>query len=421
MAVQGETVERWLRGGIGSTLAHAALAALLTIPLSPPGEPAESAAGSGFAFAATTKLGADLAPHRDEDLPFRGPAAEGSSEGIPLSIDNGPGGARFSIDLVRIRERRSDLFPFVTWDLGFLRSRPWDAHGNSLEFHSPLTGVAPPAGEVLRLSPQEVQSIVDRAFSRRHRWSNLEELVNLAERYRGDRGDLAAVFREYAQQNVPQPYGLWSDEDPVFWIMLMLSSDDAPLIEYVARYLRRYPTNEISTELLFLLDASAESSCDVLGKVLLAGTAELPLRATQFRSPEAFELATSLASAYRNWVRRHGSDVSTRCLTARIAILRRIIDTSPLGYGASDARFRLGELLWRAGRRQEAVEWWAGMTADPRDQYGAVRKAIKGALDDGAYEHRPERVSSTLRDAEARWRIFAAERLDHFGLQPTEF
>ncbi len=421
MALQSVTLERWLRGGIGSVLAHAALAAVLAIPVLESRRPPDSAAGSAFVFPATTKLASDLTPHREADLPFRSPATEGSTGGIPLSMDNGPGGARFSIDLVRIRERRNDLFPFVTWNLGFLRSRPWDVHGNSLEFHSSLTDIAPPAGEELMLSPQEVQSIVDRAFSRRHRWANLEELVNLAERYRGDRGDLATIFRGYAQQNVPQPYRDWSDEDPVFWIMLMLSSDDAPLIEFVAQYLRRYPPNDVSTELLFMLDASAESSCDVLGRLLLAGTPEVPLRATQLRSPEAFALATSLASAYRSWVRRHAADVPTRCTAARVAILRRIIDTSPSGYGSADARFRLGQLLWTAGRREEAVDWWGGMTADGRAQYADARKAITGAIDEGALENNPGRFSSILRDAELRWRVAAADRLDQFGVTPAEF
>jgi hypothetical protein len=421
MTVQRDTVERWLRGGIGSVLAHAILAALLTIPFTEPGRRPDSPAGSGFVFPATTKLSSDLTPHREIELPFRAPATNAAAGAMPLSMDDGPGGARFSIDLGRIRERRNDLFPFVTWDLGFLRSRPWDTHGNSLEFHSPLTDIPPPAGEVLTLSPQEVQAIVDRSFSRRHRWSNLEELVRLAERYRGDRGDLATIFREYAKQNVPQPYRHWSEQDPVFWIMLMLSSDDAPLIEFVARYLRRYPANEVSTELLFLLDASAESSCDVLGQVLLAGTPELPLRATQLRSPEAFELALSLGSAYGSWVRRHAADVPTRCTSARIAILRRIIDTSPADYGEADARFRLGELLWMARRREEAVEWWRGMASDDRDQYADARKAIMGALADSAPDYRPGRISSILHDAELRWRVAAAARLDQFGIQPTEF
>ena len=61
------------------------------------------------------------------------------------------------------------------------------------------------------------------------------------------------------------------------------------------------------------------------------------------------------------------------------------------------------------------------MTADRRDQYAEARKAIKGVLDEGAPEYSPGRVSSILRDAEQRWRVAAATRLDQFGVKPTEF
>jgi hypothetical protein len=363
---------------------------------------------------------ADVTPRRDPDLPFRDQRNDTTPREIPLSLKDGPGGADVTIDLGRIRERRNDLFPFVTWDLGFLRERPWRDRSTPLEYQ-PDEGVVTPPGAPLQLSSEQIQRIVDRAWSRRHRWLNLHEIVEFAGRYSGDRGDLPAVLREYVQQNIPQPYEDWTDADPVFWITLMLAADDAPLVEFVARYLRRNPANRVATELLFLLDASAESSCDVLLRVLRAGTPDLPLTVTRLDNPEAFELAVSLASAYRGWVWRHRVDVLERCTSGRIAILRRIIDTAPDGYGASDARFRLGQLLWTAGRRDEAIDWWTGMQPDERHQHAAAQKALTGAIEDGAPEFNPGRISNILIDEEQRWRAAAGARLEQFGLLATEF
>ena len=415
-----DTIERLLRGGLGSALVHTALALLLFIPVPAP-DTNNSSRPSSLLIVRATAAETDLAPHPAPDSPFRNQSPNHGGEALPLSINSGPNGADFTIDLARIRDRRSDLFPFVTWDLGFLRRRPWERRDVAMQFAtSGDTSQAPP-GASLALSPAQIQAIVDRAFSRRNRWSNLQELVRLTERYSGDRGDLAAVFSAYAQQNVPQPYEDWSDPDPVYWIMLTLAADDAPLVEFVARYLRRYPTNRVSTELLFLLDASAESSCDVLSRVLHAGTPELPLAVTQVDNPDAFELAVSLAAAYRGWIFRHRADVTARCVESRVAILRRIIDTSPAGYGVSDARFRLGQTLWTADRRAEAVDWWRGMAEDGRNETAQVQKRLLGAIAEDAPASNPSRITGILRDEENHWRDRSGARLDAFGIRPTEF
>jgi hypothetical protein len=420
VAVHGETAERLVRGGIGSAIVHAALAALLAIP-GPTFNRDRSATGPAMIIFPAPAEAPDLFPQRDPDLPFADQPPGSGSDTIPLSIDGGPNGADFTIDLARIRDRRNDLFPFVTWNLEFLRARPWgDRHG-TLEYGTGTGAIAPVSGATLMLRDEKIQSLVDRAFSRRHRWSNLQEIVALTDRYHGDRGDLAELVRRYVQQNVPQPYEDWSDPDPVYWITVMLAADDAPLVEFVARYLRRYPANRVSTELLFLLDVSAESSCDVLSRVMRAGTAALPLTITQLDNPDAFDLAVSLADAYRGWVRRNRANVAARCIDSRVAILRRIIDTSPDGYGISDARFRLGKLLWTARRQPEAVEWWSRMTNDGRDQYAQARKALLGAIADGAPEFRPGRIDGVLVDEARRWRVGINERLDQFGVRPTEF
>jgi hypothetical protein len=415
--MQRETYERLLRGGTGSAIVHGMLAALLLLPLGAPAVQSPQGTPADVIKPANTRA---PAVRRNSDLPFARDTST-TSRRIPLAIENGPGGADFIIDLARIRERRNDLFPFVTWELPFLRERPGTDGPGGLEFQIAMGAIPPAGGPPLTLTPARIQALVDRAWSRRHRWSNLEELVTLSDRYHPDRGDLPTLFREYARQNVPQPYEDWSDPDPVYWVTLMLAADDAPLVEFVSRYTRRHPASRTTTELLFLLDASAEASCDVLLRVLRAGTGDLPLQVTRFDNPDAYRLAQELASAYRTWVIRHQARLPDRCNTTRVDILRRIIDTSPDGYGAGDARFRLGQLLWLSNRRVEAVEWWAGMQADGRSQYATAQRALLGALADGAADSQPSRISGILRDEELRWQIAARERLEHLGCRPTEF
>src|SRR5690348_10413435 len=112
-----DTVERLMRGGAGSALVHGVFIGLLFLPLQvshvvdAPVEPRSTVVAP--------KSEGPVA--RDADLPFRNPPDTDAD--VRLSIENGPGGADFRIDLARIRERRNDLFPFVTWNLRFLRER----------------------------------------------------------------------------------------------------------------------------------------------------------------------------------------------------------------------------------------------------------------------------------------------------------
>jgi len=410
---------RVVRGSGGSIVTHALMLAVLA---SVGGGVVMPKAGGRMQVMQVSGSGASafVPERREPEAPFRDRPDDRPPATIPLTVRNAVSGDAFTIDLARIRQRRDDLFPFVTWDLRVLGERPAASQSRSLEWPSasPSTSAAT---KPLSLSDDALQMLVDRAWSRRERWTNLGELVSLTDQHNADDDDLARAFNGYTTQNVPQPYEDWAFPDPVFWMTVRLAADDAPLLEFVLGYLQRHPSSRVTTELLFLLDGSAETSCDVLADVLMAGTDRLPLAMTQRSSPEAYDLATSLASAYRSWILKYRVNAAERCVAARTAILRRIIDTSPRRYGASDARFRLGEMLWRLNRHDDAARWWRGMVPDERDVYATVARQLRGAIDDGAVENNPARINRALLDEERRWRARITDRLDYFGWTADKF
>jgi hypothetical protein len=153
----------------------------------------------------------------------------------------------------------------------------------------------------------------------------------------------------------------------------------------------------------------------------MAGTDRLPLEATQRSNPDAYALAESLAAAYRSWIVKYHVNAAERCIAARTAILRRIIESSPGRYGAADARVRLGQMLWTLGRRDDAVSWWRGIGADERTEYARTAHELLGAIEDGADQNQPARITRILSDEERRWRDRAAERLSYFGWTADKF
>src|SRR5689334_21438829 len=116
--MQRDTIERAIRGGMGSSLVHGALVALLFVPLAAPRLPD---AGGEPRVGIVQARSAPVV--RRPDPPFQDNPPPSNAD-VSLSLENVPNGADFRIDLERIRTRRNDLFPFVTWDLPFLRERP---------------------------------------------------------------------------------------------------------------------------------------------------------------------------------------------------------------------------------------------------------------------------------------------------------
>lgn len=409
---------RYVRGGSGSIAAHALM--LLAWSFAGTGS-VTTAVMPGLRAPLISTVSPPVASlRREPEAPFRDSENDPAPATIPLTVRDYVSGDAVTIDLARIRQRRNDLFPFVTRDLRALGERPETSQSRKLEWPSSHPAAVTPTQRLL-LSEDALQMLVDRAWSRRERWTNLAELVSLTERFDPDAGDLARAFNAYVTQNVPQPYEDWAFPDPVFWMTVTLAADDAPLLEFVLAYLRQHPSSRVTTELLFLLDRSAETSCDVLSDVLMVGTERLPLDATQRSNPDAYALAESLAVAYRSWIVKYHVNAAERCIAARTAILRRIIETSPERYGAADARVRLGAMLWKLGRRGDAVNWWRRIGTDERTEYARTARELLGAIQDGADLNGPARITRILSDEERRWRERATERLSYFGWTADKF
>src|SRR3954469_5024522 len=165
-------VARLVRGGSASMIAHGLLVLVLAL--------------AGRAMTATPLLrgtprvvllaalprNPETPLRREPEAPFRERPDEHAPDTLPLTVRNYVSGNELTIDLARIRQRRDDLFPFVTWDLRALGERPTSA-AKGLECPSAFLPGSSASTQPLSLSPDALQSLIDRAWSRRERWVNL--------------------------------------------------------------------------------------------------------------------------------------------------------------------------------------------------------------------------------------------------------
>ena len=136
------------------------------------------------------------------------------------------------------------------------------------------------------------------------------------------------------------------------------------------------------------------------------------------------QFAWQLQRGYDSWTRERGLD-QAKALDAhyngvRLGILSTIVETSPNGYGAADARFLAGRLLWDRSDIAGAVALWRNMGIHERTTHPTVRGEIRRALrPDGSVD-----VVSIVRALGAergRWLRQSADRLARFGYTPHTF
>src|SRR5215218_4958162 len=170
----------------------------------------------------------------------------------------------FTFDLRKVRSRWSALFPFVTapprFDLDSERRRAVASRGFVFADPDRAPPLEPPERPALVMSPSGIQHLVDRAWSRRERWSRFATFVNLANAYHPDDGRLPSVIRAYVAQNMLQPYEEMSLPDPSRWAMLVLAADDQDYLDFATTYVRAHPGTRGATEMLFLVDAVMQGS-----------------------------------------------------------------------------------------------------------------------------------------------------------------
>jgi hypothetical protein len=330
----------------------------------------------------------------------------------------------FTFDTSNIRAHRNILFPFLTGTLAFLDELRQGAEADRRRLHVPLGGRGRQRGSAkpLVMSAAARDALIDRAWSRRERWKSLQPIADLTARYDGHEGDLPAVVRGHVERNLLQPYVESLPADPRFWVVLGLASDHVEVIEFVGRYARQHPSSRTTTELLFLLDELAQASSSAWD--ILMDTHVDSLTLTQASSAANLALAQQLQRGYQQWAREHAADapeaLDARYDAMRVAILTTIIETSPAGYGAADARFLIGRLLWDRNDIAGAVRMWRAMGHDERQTYAEVRAAIRHALPPGGEVDIVEIVGA-LGAERSRWLRESTDRLARFGYTPHTF
>jgi hypothetical protein len=230
------------------------------------------------------------------------------------------------------------------------------------------------------------------------------------------------LLQRYTDLNALQPYRDKDLPDPRLWAQLGIVADHVSFIGFIRQYAADYPYTRATTELLFLLDRIAEASQDAL--VALLDTDPIRhLGWTREVNPRAFQLAANLRAHYQSELSKRG--LSSPLALARfydrvrLAILDGIVRTSPARYRVSDARFLIGSILWRQGRRSEAIETWRGLSCGASDSYAAacghltrIIPAAGAVRDDPAFG---QQVMAVLKNEQGRWWDLSYDRLRKFG------
>ena len=189
----------------------------------------------------------------------------------------------------------------------------------------------------------------------------------------------------YSEQNLGQYYedNRRLSRDQRLWAELSVAADHVSFIGYIRRYVAAHPSTKSATELLFLLDKTAEGNRNIL-ETLLSTEPRQHLAETQRANPHAYDLAIDLQKYYRQILRARGlqtdADVMAVYDADRLEILGGIVRSTPDGYRANDARFLIGEIHWSAKRVPAAVSSWCQMSVDAGDAYVDTYRQILSAL-----------------------------------------
>ncbi len=262
-----------------------------------------------------------------------------------------------------------------------------------------------------------MQQLIDRAWSRRERWGPFTELASMALRYDASQGQMPAVLQAFTDQNLLQPYYDTSARDPRFWTMIGLAADHGSFLAFTRTFARAHPSSRSTTELLFLLEELAHGSRDTL-LMLHATDPEAALHYTRNNSPEAFALAVELRAYYVEWLRARQLDSPAAIGDAydriRLRLLGAIVESTPRGYRAADARYLAGVISFERHDRAGAMRWWRDMRPQPGDSHADAAADVLAAV--GLPE--PRRTAALVRllgRQHGNWLAFSERRLRQFG------
>lgn len=332
--------------------------------------------------------------------------------------------AGFTFDVARIRARRNALFPFLTLDTLFLEGLDEQVRSASRRLINPFPAqerptIRPP----LLISSTAIQAVVDRTWSRRDRWKSFSEISALINAHDPNEGRLAEVVHAYLDQNILQPYYAIGTTDPRFWTVLGLAADHAEFIDYVRAFARRHPSSRTTTELLFLLDELAQGSRDAL-LILLDTEPTADLELTRRADRDAYELAVAVHRQYREWLKQRGLDsaaaINARYDELRLRVLSTIVQSTPGGYRAADARFLAGEIFFYQNDTAEALRWWRDITPGSGDSYAIAYSELLAELQ-APSGLSAAKVIAVLGGERRRWLELSRKRLRQFGYTFTSF
>ena len=346
---------------------------------------------------------------------------------LGIRVDEGSASVNlpgFTFDFSKVAGRATRLFPFLTGSPSLNRvtapSRSRSRLPNPLA-RRPSDEHRPP----LVLGDAALQSVVDKAWSRRDRWRVFHAIAGLANAHSPDQGRLPALLGAYVAQNGLQPYIDTSIRDPRLWVELGLAADHADFIDFVTRFAASNPSTKAATELLFLLDKLAQGSLDALSTLVDTDPGE-QLRWTRRANGEAYDAIVTIREHYRLLLARRGltsgDAIRAHYDGVRLAILESILLTTPGGYRAGDARFLMGAIYWKQGKAASARRVWKELTVGPGDRYAVASTEMEAAM--RAAEERgldARRINRILEYEQGRWVSFSFDRLWQFGYRFDTF
>jgi hypothetical protein len=324
-------------------------------------------------------------------------------------------------DIDRIGGHLFVLFPFVTPGLALDAFFPSIPSSSRLTFENPYAKkpvkTEPENGHRLAMTAAQRQALVDKSWTRANRWPAFEPIRRLTQDGSADDEQLAALIALYRDQNALQPYADGSIRDLRLWAQLGLAADHASFIGFIRGYAAAHPSTKVTTELLFLLDTLTQANADALA-VLVETNQPGDLEWTKETHPRAYLLERQIEQFYGRDIARLGllsrPAIDAFYARGRLSILTRILQTTPRGYRADDARFLIGEILWNQGETDKALLTWRGMTAGPSDAtYAVVIAQLRTALQPAKPDER--NIRFILRNQQGRWLSASDERLRRFG------
>ena len=292
---------------------------------------------------------------------------------IEIMVLSDPRDHAFDFDIEKIGSRVGRLFPFTESILLSSTTASPGADGivGKVVRGSDLVMESP----ALTLSALEMQTVLDRSWSRRQRWDSFQQILDLVQRFDPQQGDLSILLRRYVNDNLLQPFNASQNPEPKVWGLLAVAADHFLFLRFITTFVEKVPSSKVTTELLFLLDKLVQANLHAALTLFKLDIVQ-GIQWTKSVSPKGADTLVAIQ-------RHHESVLSKRALwdefalarqydDVRVGILEHLIRTTPEDYRVNDARFLIGEIRWQQGRLTEALDVWRRIKPDASDEYFIV-------------------------------------------------